>query len=150
MDSSQTGQKSQVVCPKVQFLVHCSSIVYVNDMPEVVHSSMQMFADDTKLYSMVNSPHEAVSLQADLEAMARWSDTWQLPFNEAKCKVLHLGRSNPNLQYMMRDTELRTVQVERDLGVHIDCDLKFRQHAATVVAKATQVLAVIRFVYLCI
>ena len=44
----------------------------------------------------------------------------------------------------MRDTELRTVQVERDLGVHIDCDLKFRQHAATVVAKATQVLAVIR------
>ena len=51
-------------------------LVYVNDMPEVVHSSMQMFADDTKLYSMVNSPHEAVSLQADLEAMVRWSDNW--------------------------------------------------------------------------
>ena len=34
--------------------------------------------------------------------------------------------------------------MERDLGVHIDCDLKLRQHAAAVVAKATQVLAVIR------
>ena len=94
-------------------------------------------------YSKVNSPHEAVSLQADLEAMVRWSDTWQLPFNETKCKVLHLGQSNPHLQYMIRDTELRTVQVERDLGVHIDCDLKFRRHAAALVAKATQVLAVI-------
>ena len=56
---------------------------------------------------------------------------------------LHLDRRNPNLQYRMRDTELKTVQFDRDLGVHIDCDLKFRQHAAAVVAKATQVLTVI-------
>ena len=33
---------------------------------------------------------------------------------------------------------------ERDLGVHVDSLLKFRQQAAAAVAKGTQVLAVIR------
>ena len=34
--------------------------------------------------------------------------------------------------------------MEKDLGVYIDSELKFRQQAASVVAKATQILAVIR------
>ena len=33
--------------------------------------------------------------------------------------------------------------MERDLGVQIDTDLKFREHASAAVAKATQILAVI-------
>ena len=44
----------------------------------------------------------------------------------------------------MNGTELSMTQVERDLGVYIDCELKFRQHAAAVTAKASQILAVIR------
>ena len=47
-------------------------------------------------------------------------------------------------QYMMRDEELTDVQVVKDLGVHIDSELKFREHASAAVAKATQILAVIR------
>ena len=119
-------------------------LVFINDLPEVVHSSIKLFADDTKLYSIVDTTHGSSSLQADLESLARWSDTWQLPFNETKCKVLHLGRSNPNFQYIMRGNALSEVQVEKDLGVHIDRELKFRQHASAAVAKATQILAVIR------
>ena len=34
--------------------------------------------------------------------------------------------------------------IERDLGVHVDSGLKFRQHVAAAVAKASQVLAVIK------
>ena len=44
----------------------------------------------------------------------------------------------------MSDTELCDVQAERDLGILIDCDLKFRQQASAAVSKATRVLAVIR------
>ena len=58
--------------------------------------------------------------------------------------VLHLGRRNPNYNYAIGDTELIAVQIEKDLGIQIDQDLKVRQHAATVVAKAFQILAVIR------
>ena len=110
----------------------------------MVKSSIMMFADDTKLYSCVDFPHKVIGLQADLDAMVRWSDTWQLPFNEAKYNVLHLGRRNFNFPYVMRGADLSDVQVKKDLGVQIDCDLKFRQHAASVVSKSTQILAVIR------
>jgi len=44
----------------------------------------------------------------------------------------------------MRGVQLSSTQVEKDLGVYIDSELKFRQQAASVVAKATQILAVIR------
>ena len=119
-------------------------LVYINDLPEVVQGHVKMFADDTKLYSAISTPHDRCSLQTDLDAMVKWSDTWQLPFNEGKCKVLHIGRTNPNYQLTMRDIPMNDTQVEKDLGVHVDTELKFRQHASSVVTKATQVLSVIR------
>ena len=30
-------------------------IIYINDLPDVVESSMLLFADDTKLYRQINS-----------------------------------------------------------------------------------------------
>ena len=89
----------------------------------MVHSSIKLFADDTKLYSIVDTPHGSSSLQADLESLAKWSNTWQLPFNEVKCKVLHLGRNNPNSQYVMRGSALSEEQVKKDSGAHIDREL---------------------------
>ena len=44
----------------------------------------------------------------------------------------------------MGDTLLSCAEVEKDLGVHIDSELKFKQQAAAAVAKTTQMLAVIR------
>ena len=110
-------------------------LVFINDMPESVLAPVSMFADDSKLYCRANTSQEVAQLQSDIQALVKWSDTWQLPFNESKCKVLHLGRNNPNSQYMMRATELSAVQIEKDLCVHTDSELKFRHHASAVVAK---------------
>ena len=49
----------------------------------------------------------------------------------------------PTAAMPLGDTELITVQVEKDLGIQIDQNLKFRQRAAMVVAKACQILAAI-------
>jgi hypothetical protein len=43
-------------------------------MPDVVHSHIQIFADDTKLYSEVNNEQNAESLQ-DLTALENWTAT---------------------------------------------------------------------------
>ena len=82
-------------------------------------------------------------LQANLDAMVEWADTWQLPFNERKCKVLHLGRNNEGHQYQMREANLDVVTVEKDPGICVDTDLKFREQASAAVAKANQMLAII-------
>lgn len=109
-----------------------------------VHCPVRMFADDTKLFAGVSTEPEAMTLQADLDALANWSDTWQLRFNETKCKVLHIGSANHGFQYAMGEHRLTETPVERDLGVQVDANLKFRQQAATAVATTTRVLAVIR------
>ena len=119
-------------------------LLYINDLPENVNDHIRIFADDTKLYSAVPSQQDRFNLQADLDALVRWSDVWQLPFNEGKCRIMHMGHANPNHQYTLRGLPMSDTLVEKDLGVHIDTDLKFRRHASTVVAKATQVLAVVR------
>lgn len=119
-------------------------LVYVNDLPDAVQCPLRMFADDTKLFARVTTDREVSELQTDIDALAAWSRTWLMPFNDEKCKVLHIGPATLSAQYTIGDTLLSCTEVEKDLGVLIDSELKFKQHAAAAVAKATQLLAVIR------
>ena len=119
-------------------------IIYINDLPSAVSSSTKMFADDTKMYRNVASASGSTALQTDVDALAGWSDRWQLPFNVDKCKVLHIGANNVHHQYTMRGVTLASTETERDLGIHVDTALKFRKHAASAAAKANQILGVIR------
>ena len=95
-------------------------LVFINDIPGVIGGLVKMFADDTKLYRSVSLPADADSLQADIDAVVAWSDKWQMPFNEGKCKVLHLGGANSCHQYTMRGINLEETDTERDLGIHVD------------------------------
>ena len=118
--------------------------IFINDLPHAIDSSLKIFADDTKVYRKVACVTDFQTLQDDINRVAEWSDCWQLPFNESKCKTLHIGTRNRHSSYTMRNSELAHSLVERDLGVLVDSELKFRQQAAAAVAKASQVLAVIR------
>ena len=101
-------------------------IVYINDLPETVQSSMKLFADDTKIYSNVSCSSGPVQLQGDLDAISRWSDIWQMPFNRDKCSSLHVGSRNPRHVYTMRGNALDQSSIERDLGIRVDYVLKFQ------------------------
>ena len=73
-------------------------LIYINDLPEVVKSMVKLFADDTKLYSVVNNQQEAEKLQTDLDNICMWSEKWLLNFNIGKCKHMHIGKINENEQ----------------------------------------------------
>ena len=122
-------------------------VLYVNDLPDMVTSPVQMFADDMKIYRGIRSAVDHDQLQADLDTLAAWSRKWLLPFNVAKCSSLHMGTSNPKEIYNIQGVPLQQTRVERDLGVLIDDQLKFREQAADAASRANRILGLIRHTF---
>ena len=121
-------------------------VVFINDMPNVVESMCQLFADDAKLFRKVNLRENinTSKLQTDVDSLSTWSTKWQLPFNTGKCKVLHLGNTNPNQRYKMNGQKLEPIKEEKDLGVLMDSELKFHKQTAAAVKKANSRLGLIK------
>ncbi|PKU46495.1 rna-directed dna polymerase from mobile element jockey-like [Limosa lapponica baueri] len=53
------------------------------------------FPDDTKLCGAVNTLEGRDGIQRDLGRLQRWAYAKLMKFNEAQCKVLHMGQGNP-------------------------------------------------------
>ena len=119
-------------------------VIFINDMPDVINSMCQLFADDAKIFSSVKSLDDNKTLQDDINKLTEWSARWQLPFNIAKCKSLHIGKSNNKYVYEMNGQRLEQVTEEKDLGVLIDNELKFHKQTATAIKKANGVLGLIK------
>jgi ribonuclease P/MRP protein subunit RPP40 len=107
-------------------------IYYINDMPNVVDCNIKIFADDTKLYKHIANISDSDDLQKNILNLNTWSDNWLLQFNSQKCKIMHIGKDNPNYKYQIKDgtilCDLSSTTCEKDLGVHIDPELKFQEH----------------------
>ena len=85
-------------------------IIYVNDLPDLIHSSIQMFADDTKVFNKITCSSDHEELQRDIDSLVEWSVAWQLKFNTAKCKIMHIG--DP---IAIRSTACEVTQVQQIL-----------------------------------
>ena len=69
--SSWTDVKSGI--PQGSVLGPVLFVVFINDMPNSVLSTCNMFADDTKVYREINNPEDHKALQLDLDRMNEWS-----------------------------------------------------------------------------
>ena len=122
-------------------------LIYVNDIPEMVNCSIKMFADDTKLFRTVKSIDDCNILQNDLDTLSQWTNEWLLSFNVDKCKVMHIGKNNPKLEYTMRTENENKILIEtreeKDLGVWITNDLKPEKQ---VIAASQRAMTVLRSV----
>ena len=119
-------------------------LIYVNDIPETVNCSIKMFADDTKLFRTVKTIDDCNILQNDLNTLSQWTKDWLLIFNVDKCKVMHIGKNNPKLDYTMRTENANRILIEtseeKDIGVWITNYLK---HEKQVIAASQRAMAVI-------
>ena len=123
-------------------------VIFINDLPEATYSVAQMFADDTKLFNLIQNVSDHQRLQHDIDKLVNWANTWKMSFNSSKCKVLHIGRNNPNKVYTMENesgrSTLDTTALEKDLGVHVDPQLNFSQHVEKQANTANKILGMIR------
>ena len=57
--------------------------------------TVKIIADDNKVFRALHDPENYSYLQDDLDRLVEWSQLWKVHFNDSKCKVLHMGSSNP-------------------------------------------------------
>ena len=82
-------------------------IIFINDMPDIIESTCQLFADHVKVFCKVSTNDDSMQLQDDLSRLSEWSELWKLPFNIGECKSLHIGRNNNRTIYKVNNQEFQ-------------------------------------------
>ena len=115
--------------------------LYINDIPNIVHTNLSFFAYDTKAnYAITKSLEDSQQLQADLNSIQDWCQIWLLKLNLLKCKVMRIRHSSIASEYVLWDNnsgefvQLPEVDHEKDLGVWISSNLKPSLHCCKAAA----------------
>ena len=123
-------------------------LIYINDIVSNIRSRVNLFADDTSLYMVVNSPVEtAAVMQADIERINSWADQWLVKFNPAKSESLLISRklNRPNHPTLsMQNTPIPEVKVHKHLGIFIANDCSWHEHIAYIKDKAWNRINIMR------
>ena len=70
-------------------------IIYINDLPNSIHSNILISADNTKCYKHICNTTDINLLQQDLGSLFQWSIDNHLSINSVKCILLKFNsRSN--------------------------------------------------------
>ena len=102
-------------------------LIFINDLPDNIRSSVRLFADDCVLYRNIKSPIDCQNLQDDLNSLSQWETDWQMKFNVAKCHSMRVTRHLPDkhilFDYTLHQQKLEQVQSAKYLGITITDNL---------------------------
>ena len=88
-------------------------LLYINDLPSKISSTISFYADDVILYREINSEEDMI-FQTDLSIIASWAQDWLMSLNLSKCEHLAVtNKQNPIKSfYKLNDQILCQVSVK--------------------------------------
>ncbi|XP_065583581.1 uncharacterized protein LOC136042543 [Artemia franciscana] len=100
------------------------------------------------MISPAKTAKEKTLLQADLDKLPDWAKIWRL-VQHYEMQDNSFGRKNLKSQYYMCGIDsvgqmIGSSHAERDLGIVLDDELKFEQHAWSVASKSLQTLGIVK------
>ena len=122
-------------------------LIFVNDIPNTIENSqLYMFADDTKCHRSVSSTSDCYSLQNDLQQLSKWSQDWNMFFNDNKCVLLRFSPkpTHSTFHYTINNSTISIQEHHRDLGVIMSNNFTWNAHYIFISAQAYKILGLIR------
>ena len=120
-------------------------LLYLNDLPDNLSTSVRLFADDGIVYTPIRSQNESSLLKNDLHKLQKWQDTWLMKFNPNKCYRMTLSTRTPTSNmYTFCGQTLTFVDSHCYLGIHLSNTLNWTTQTKPASTKAQQTLGVIR------
>jgi len=118
--------------------------IFVTDMASGTEGTLSKFADDTKMCGAVEMLEGRNAIQRDLDRLESWACVNLMKFNKAKCKVLHMGQSNPKHKYRLVREWIESSLEEKDFRVLVDEKLNTTWQCALAAQKASCILGCIK------
>jgi hypothetical protein len=102
--------------------------LFINDQcSSVQYCKLLIFADDVKIFRVINSPHDCLLLQSDINSVSDWCIANSIRLNTAKTRVVSYTRKTNFLSYnyqLCHATITRASSI-KDLVVFFDSKLHF-------------------------
>jgi len=96
----------------------------------------KLYADNVKLYTVLQTKADYYSLQCKLNQLFQWSERWQLTISYNKCNIMYVGNTNGKLSMPLNSNTSPVVNEVKDLGVFVDSNLTFHSHIDKIVARS--------------
>ena len=130
--------------PKGSVLGPILLLIFINDLPENINSTVRLFADDCVLYRKIRSSEDQQILQDALNKLAQWEEAWLMKFSVAKCNSLRVTK-HPLPRHIIHDYSLHNEVLEnvssaKYLRITVTDDLDWDQHINNITSKATKTL----------
>ena len=108
-------------------------LIMISDIDKDIKSSTLIsFADDTRLYTNVDSPSDCDNMQSDLDSVYEWASTNNMFFNSKKFNYISFSpqlQSNTTNVYITPNSNIiNHSNTVLDLGIHMSHDCSFDFH----------------------
>ena len=119
-------------------------LAYINDLPTVVTSPADLYADDALLHDTVEQTN---ALQRNINAAVTWATTWRGGFSAAKTILLHIGNRNRSGDHTLNISgqPLQADTHHKHLGLIFSDSLSWSYHLDKLIISSRRKAGLLRY-----
>ena len=121
-------------------------LLYINDLPRKINSTVRLLADDCIMYKRITTQADNNILQQDINTLCFWQNQWLMKFNTKKCFSMTITHklTPTTFTYDMGGVPLQSTDNHTYLGVLLNSKLNWNQHINKTTTKANKTLGLLR------